>query len=33
MWKRVRTGAQIAFGVLAVGFLVWAIASNWSAVI
>jgi uncharacterized membrane protein YbhN (UPF0104 family) len=33
MWKRVRTGAQIAFGVLAIGFLIWAIASNWSAVV
>jgi uncharacterized membrane protein YbhN (UPF0104 family) len=33
MWKRVRVVAQIAFGVLAVGFLVWAVVKNWAGVI
>lgn len=32
MWKRVRVIAQIVFGVLAIGFLVWEIVQNWAGV-
>ncbi|MFT4123397.1 MAG: glycosyltransferase [Microbacteriaceae bacterium] len=32
-WKRVRAAAQIVIGVLALAFLVWALARNWGATI